>query len=302
MNPAQVVMGFRKELWEFKRTLFWVPVVIALFMIAGPLLKLLLLESQQTQMLLQGLSNNDNLSGIQGFARLFLSAIMGVFAPFILIGLILQLYYFTTCLFDERRDQSIYFWRSLPVSDAQSILIKLLTGALVVPAVFMLAATAVVLVYLFLAFIGSGILDIRYDISLWGLWGSADIVSSLASIWLNLLFYALWMFPLFSWLMLASMFANKAPFLWAVLPVAMLLVLETYIMDYANIESRFLREALWDYFALAKQLIPDSMQDINSSKEVLLAALWSKISIVGTLLGVGFISLVYWLRISRSHS
>lgn len=301
MNFMQVVMGVRKELWEFKKTLFWVPLLIGIFMIAAPLLKLLLLEGAQIRIVVEGVSNTNHLNNIQGLTRLFLATIMGVFAPFILVGLVIQLYYFTTCLFDERRDQSIYFWRSLPVSDAQNIMVKLLTGALVVPAIFMLAATLVVFIFVLLGLLGCYILDVGYDISLWELWGNANIFSNMTSVWSSLLFYALWMFPLFSWLMLASMFANKAPFLWAVLPVALLLVAESYIMDYLKLDSLFLREALLEYFALATELIPNSMQQVGTPKFILISALWGKISLIGTALGIGFIYFTYWLRLNRSH-
>ncbi|MEP1382904.1 MAG: hypothetical protein ABJK64_03835 [Paraglaciecola sp.] len=297
----QIFMGVRKELWEFKKTLFWMPLLIGIFMVAAPLLKLLLLEGAQIRIVIEGVSSTDNLTNAQGLTRLFLATITGMFAPFILVGLVVQLYYFITCLFDERRDMSIYFWRSLPVSDAQNIMVKLLTGALAVPAIFMLAATSVVFIFVFLALVGSCILDFGYDISLWALWGSADIFSNLLSIWSGLLLYALWMFPLFSWLMLASMFANKAPFLWAVLPVALLLVIESYITDYLKLDAYFLRETLLEYFALATELIPNSFQQVGTPKFILLSALWNKISLIGTALGIGFIYLTYWLRVNRSH-
>ncbi|WP_289028249.1 hypothetical protein [uncultured Paraglaciecola sp.] len=301
MKVMQIFMGVRKELWEFKKTLFWMPLLIGIFMIAAPLLKLLLLEGAQIRVVFEGVSNADNLNNVQGLTRLFLATIMGMFAPFILVGLVIQLYYFTTCLFDERRDQSIYFWRSLPVSDGQNIMVKLLTGALVVPAIFMLAATLVVFIFVLLGLLGCYILDVGYDISLWELWGNANIFSNMTSVWTSLLFYALWMFPLFSWLMLASMFANKAPFLWAVLPVALLLVIESYITNYLKLDSHFLREALLEYFALAKELIPNSIQQVGTPKFILISALWNKISLIGTALGIGFIYLTYWLRVNRSH-
>jgi ABC-2 type transport system permease protein len=216
MIQSQIMTSFRKEIWEFKKTLFWVPLLIAIFMVAAPLLKLILMEDYQSSKWLDIITNVENIHNVEGFTRIFLSAVMGMFVPFIMVSLIIQLYYFTTCLFDERRDLSVYFWRSLPVSDVLSVGVKLITGALVVPTIFMLAATCVVFVFLLFALIACTVLSLGYDVSLWGLWGSADIISNLTSIWLNLFPYALWMFPVFAWLMLASMFANKAPFLWAI--------------------------------------------------------------------------------------
>jgi ABC-2 type transport system permease protein len=301
MNKSQIISSFRKEIWEFKKTLFWVPVIIAIFIIAMPLLKLILLEEHEKTMLLDAITNVDNLVNVEGFTRFFLATIMGMFVPFIMVSLIIQLYYFTTCLFDERRDLSIYFWRSLPVSDVLSLSVKLFTGALVVPIIFMLAATCVVLVFLLFALLACTVLSIGYDISLWGLWGSADIISNLTSIWLNLLPYALWMFPVFAWLMLASMFANKAPFLWAILPIVAILMIESFVVEYLHLDGGFFFNTLREYFAFGQSFFPNNVVDIESPRFLLFSALSSKISVVATLIGVGLMYLTYWLRVNRSH-
>jgi ABC-2 type transport system permease protein len=301
MNSLQVITSFRKEIWEFKKTLFWVPIIIAIFIIVAPLLKLLLMEDEQLSEWLDIITNIDNLANVEGFTRIFLTAIMGMFVPFIMVSLIIQLYYFTTCLFDERRDLSVYFWRSLPVSDVLSVGVKLITGALVVPTIFMLAATCVVFVFLLFALIACSVLSLGYDISLWGLWGSAEIVSNLASMWLNLLPYALWMFPVFAWLMLASMFASKAPFLWAILPIVAILLIESFVVEYLHLDGGFLLHTLREYFAFGQSLLSNNVAAIQLPRFMLFSALSSKISIVATLVGVGLMYITYWLRVNRSH-
>jgi ABC-2 type transport system permease protein len=302
MNKSQIVMSFRKEIWEFKKTLFWVPLIIAIFIIAAPLLQLILMEDYQSAKWLDIVTNAENLGNVEGFTRIFLTASMGLFVAFIMVSLIIQLYYFTTCLFDERRDLSVYFWRSLPVSDVLSIGVKLMTGALIVPTIFMLAATCVVFVFLLFALIACTVLSLGYDISLWGLWGSADIIGNLTSIWLNLLPYALWMFPVFAWLMLASMFANKAPFLWAILPIAAILLIESFVVEYLHLGGGFFLNTLREYFAFGQGLFSNNVADTDSTRFILFSALSSKISIVATLIAIGFMYLTYWLRVNRSHA
>lgn len=302
MNSSQIITSFRKEIWEFKKTLFWVPIIIAAVIIIMPLLQLLLMEDYQTSKWVEIITNVDNLANVEGFTRIFLTTITGMFVPFIMVSLIIQLYYFTTCLFDERRDLSIYFWRSLPVSDALSVGVKLITGALIVPTIFMLAATFVVLIFLVLAIIVCTVLSLGYDVSLWGLWGSADIISNLTAIWLSLLPYALWMFPVFAWLMLASMFANKAPFLWAILPIVGLLLIESFVVEYLHLEGRFFINILREYFSLGQGMLPNNITDVDPHKFLLFSALSSKISVVPTLIGVGLMYFTYWLRVNRSHA
>jgi ABC-2 type transport system permease protein len=302
MNRSQITTSFRKEIWEFKKTLFWVPLIIAIFIIVAPLLKLILLEEHEITMLLGSITNVDNLAHVEGFTRFFLATIMGMFVPFIISSLIIQLYYFTTCLFDERRDLSVYFWRSLPVSDALSVGVKLMTGALVVPVIFMFAATLVVFVFLLLALIACTVLSLGYEISLWGLWGSADIISNLASIWLNLIPYALWMFPVFAWLMLASMFAGKAPFLCAVLPVVAILLIESFVAEYLHLDRHVFFNTLREYFALGQGMLPSNVFNTAPHQFALFSALLSKISLPATSIGVGFMFITYWLRVNRSHA
>ncbi|AGH42714.1 hypothetical protein [Paraglaciecola psychrophila] len=301
MNSSQIITSFRKEIWEFKKTLFWVPLIIAVFIIVAPLFQLILMEDYQSAKWLDIVTNVDNLANVEGFTRIFLTAIMGMFVPFIMVSLIIQLYYFTNCLFDERRDLSIYFWRSLPVSDVLSVGVKLITGALVVPTIFMLAATCVVFVFLLFALIACLVLSIGYDVSLWGLWSSADIISNLTSIWLNLLPYALWMFPVFAWLMLASMFANKAPFLWAILPIVAIVLIESFVVKYLHLDEGFFLNTLREYFAFGQDLFSNNGANIDSPRFVVFSALSSKVSIVATLIGVGLMYITYWLRVNRSH-
>jgi len=300
MNYSSILINFQKEIWEFKKTLFWVPLIIAIIMIASPILQLLLMQDYQISRIFEHLTQLQDLENLQGVNHIFLAGISGIFVPFIMISLIIQLYYFTSCLFDERRDLSVYFWRSLPVSDALTIGVKLLTGAIVVPGIFMLAATFVVLICLLLGLCITGVLAVGYDISLWAIWSDVDIVTNIASVWLTLLPHALWMFPVFAWLMLASMFANKAPFLWAILPVIVLLLVETYLVEYFNLDHRFLLPILRDYFEFGKDMLPQDIRTAESPKLVLFSMIASKVSVMATLIGGALIYLTYWLRISRS--
>ena len=301
MNTLQITTGFKKELWEFKKTLIWVPIIIAIMMILAPVVPILLADNFQFSMAIDKLSMTQDTAHLRFFAVGVQSAMTAVFTPFIMVSLIIQLFYFTSCLFDERRDLSIFFWRSLPVSDAQTIATKLVTGALLIPAVFMLAATAVVLIALVLIFIASIVLSVGYDISLWAYWAEADIISNLASIWVNLLPYALWLFPIYAWLMLTSMFANKAPFLWAVLPVIVLLLIESFIVAYFRLNSPFISNTLVGYLQFTSDLLPGSLSSYESPKTALFTALSGKLSIIATLIGCGFMYLTYWLRINRSE-
>ncbi len=302
MIISQLTSGFKKEVWEFNKTLFWVPLIIALIIIATPLLKLTLMESYQIERIfevLTQLNNVESFEQVNNLPQVFFTAITAIFVPFVAASLVIQLYYFTSCMFDERRDLSVYFWRSMPVSDSLTIAVKLITGALLLPAIFMLGATAVILVFILLVLIACIVLSLGFDISLWGIWGQAEIISSVAANWISLFPYSIWMFPVFAWLMLASMFANKAPFLWAILPVAGLLLIESYLVEYFALDRYFLRSSLISYFEFSEAVIPHNISEMDSPRMALFAMIASKISLIGSILGAGLVYLTYWLRVNR---
>jgi ABC-2 type transport system permease protein len=301
MNISLLTMSVKKELWEFNKLLLWVPIIILTMMVAAPLLQLMIIEDYQWNGLLNFLTQLQHRSLDEGLAQFSFAAIQGLFIPFMVVALIIQLYYFLVCLFDERRDMSIYFWRSMPISDAATIGTKLFTGAFVIPGIFMLAATVTLLIAILLAAVFCLVLSSGYDISLWHIWGSFDIFSNISLIWLSLFPFVLWLFPLFAWLMLMSMFANKAPFLWALLPIIMLVLVEAFIVHYFNFNSSFFIQALTDYFGINDNTLRDNFTHESAMHLMPMKVLMSKVSVIAVAVGAGLMYLTYWLRVNRSH-
>lgn len=301
MNMSTYLMHIKKEVWEFKKLLFWVPMIMLVLLVAMPILQFILLESYQWNRILDVLREIEEQTASTPINHIAFASISGLFVPFMIVALLVQLYYFLACLFDERRDLSIYFWRSMPISDALTIGIKLLTGAFVIPGIFMLAATGTLVVMLILAVVACIALMSGYDISLWHLWGSVDIFSNIGLVWLSIVPFVLWMFPLFAWLMLASMYANKAPFLWALLPLVVVLLVEAFIVHYFHLSSAFFAQTFMDYFGINEHVVNQTYVMNSDMKFLPLKLMMSKVSVLGLLVGAGFMYLTYWLRVNRSH-
>ena len=300
MNASIMKASIKKELWEFNGMLKWVPITLAGVFILIPLLSLLLngIEIAGWQEGLKNLSSQDT----SGLTKVFFVATAALFIPFILVGFIVQLYYFVTCLYDERRDLSVMFWRSLPVSDGVTITSKLLTGAIVIPAIFYSAATLLYVLGLLLAFIGSVVLSIGFDISVWSLWSSAQLMSGLGSIWLTLIPVAIWLLPLYSWLMLTSIYAKKAPFLWAVLPIVALLIIEAIVVHYLQLSQPFFGHFIGDYFSLTPDKIVSNQDDMSSARWALLKAVLAQIDYRTVLVSAGLLFATYWFRVNKQES
>ena len=130
-------------------------------------------------------------------------------------------YYLLDCLYAERKDRSILFWKALPVSDAQTVLSKLLVALAVVPlGVFVLT--------LFTDVAASGILAVHFHgsplVRAFLRWDTQAWLHTQGLILGALIVVMLWYAPLAAYLMLVSAWAKRNAFLWAAMPplVAML--------------------------------------------------------------------------------
>ncbi|HEX3397202.1 MAG TPA: hypothetical protein VHS76_10915 [Steroidobacteraceae bacterium] len=141
-------------------------------------------------------------------------------AMFYLVMGVYSTWYLLDCLYTDRRDRSILFWKSLPISDSTTVLCKLLVGMLIIPLVYFAAADAT-------ALLGAFILSIRarasIGSSLWngGIWWQVQVL------WMYAIVTAgLWYLPIAGWLLLVSAWAKRAVMLWAVLPPLLVYILE----------------------------------------------------------------------------
>ena len=148
-------------------------------------------------------------------------------SPYIIIHrimLIVIISYLLTCLSTDRRDYSILFWKSMPVSEAQSIGFKLLTGLVVIPAI----AWCVSLILSI--FILTAELTLAAASPIEGLAGQIWEYSSVTgTAWRFIGAYlslSLWFLPIAAWAMFASAISKKNVFLSAALPPFVLVVAE----------------------------------------------------------------------------
>ncbi len=301
MNTTIMKASIKKELWEFNGMLTWVPVTLAGVFIFIPLLGVILTGVDMKELMI-GLENLAQFQSSDRISEVFFVSAIALFSPFIAIGFIVQVYYFVTCLFDERRDQSVMFWRSLPVSDKMTIASKVLTGAIVIPVIFFMAATLLMLLILVLAVIACAVLSIGFDISLWGMLAGADMISGVGYIWLTLVPIAIWLLPLYSWLMLASIYANKAPFLWAVLPIVALLVIEAIVVHYLHLSQPFFGHFLMDYFSMTPEHLAEVSVEQEKSRSAALLMLISQIDYRTILVSAGLLFTTYWFRVNKQES
>ncbi len=140
----------------------------------------------------------------------------------ILTALIVGVFYCLDALHGERRDRSILFWKSLPVSDLTAVLSKASIPLAVLPAITFVLILVTQLVILLMRSLVLGTDGLS----------AATVRAPLP--WLHvplallytLILLALWHAPLYAWLLLLSGWARRAAFLWAVLPPVAIIVFE----------------------------------------------------------------------------
>lgn len=180
--------------------------------------------------------------GLAGAAEMTLVGTM-VFIG--VIAAIAVLLFLLDALYAERKDRSILFWKSMPVSDTETVLAKLTVGLVVVPLGTMLLALA-------MQPLMGAILLLRFEVlrefmrpELVGGWLSA--LGAMLGIWL---FSVLWYLPMAAYLLLISVLARRAPMTVAVVPLVLASLFERWLLGRSDSLVGY-RLMPWNYGAEA---------------------------------------------------
>ena len=178
----------RRELWEH-RSIYIAPLAAAAVSLLGFLTGLTLSPAHRHQ----------PLDVPYEFAA---ALIMGT-------GFIVGIFYSLDALYGERRDRSILFWKSLPVSDLTTVLSKFTIPLIILPLLsFAIAVVTQFVMLLLSSGLSAGTLGARMSF----------FHLSLMLLYHILTVHGLWYAPLYGWLLLVSAWAPRAPFIWAFLP------------------------------------------------------------------------------------
>jgi ABC-2 type transport system permease protein len=131
---------------------------------------------------------------------------------FFVVMSIYSTWYLLECLYADRKDRSVLFWKSLPITDTATVLAKLFTGVIVIPAVYFVATDVSTLL---MALIVSLRVHVYFGSSLW----RPDLWLQLHVLWAYVIVTtAIWYLPITGWLMLISAWAKRGVMLWFILP------------------------------------------------------------------------------------
>jgi ABC-2 type transport system permease protein len=192
----------RRELWEH-RSIYIAPLAVAGVFLTGFVFGLVRLPGKlRSAMALDAAKQHAAIVQPYEFAEMLL---MGTL-------LIVAVFYCLDALHGERRDRSILFWKSLPVSDVTTVLAKASIPVLILPLVCVAITVVVQWIMLLLS---SAVLLVSGG-SVATLWSSLPMFKMSAGLLSHLLgVHGLWYAPFYGWLLLVSAWARRAPILWA---------------------------------------------------------------------------------------
>ncbi len=246
----------KREFWEHKGGFFWAPMVAgAIFLLlslmgigAGELAARRIPDHAQINVdggsfKINGLNLGQltekmtpvELREIGGVIDL--SLLMSAAWPLLVLSFVV-FFYCLGSLYDDRKDRSVLFWKSLPLSDSATVLSKVTSAAVMAP---VLAIIAGVLTMFGFLIISSGVILLHGGNPLTLLWGPGSPLKVAGYLLASIPVYALWTLPTIGWLMLCSSWAKSKPFLWAI----MIPVFAGIFVTWFDLMQLFNMETIW---------------------------------------------------------
>ncbi len=234
-RPAHATHTFRlllrREYWEHKGGIVWAPAIagaISLLLSVGLLVMAIFFAHRSVAeghtiehngVTINGLDLGTLVSQLnsedmrQLADGLYMTLLTASSWPFIVMVFV-AFFYCLGALYDDRKDRSVLFWKSLPVSDSATVVSKVVTAVLVIP----LAATLIAIVTMLLFLVAISIAAAAHGANpLPLLWGNGTPFVLAGQYLAAIPVYAAWAMPTVGWLLLCSAWSRGKPFLWAVL-------------------------------------------------------------------------------------
>src|SRR5438132_2396012 len=250
MSPTRpLYWSVWRELLE-NRSIYIVPLIVAAVQVFGFAISTIGLADRRRAVLL--LDPAHQRAAIE--QPYDLAAMMMIFIVFI-VGV----FYCLDALHSERRDRSILFWKSLPVSDLTAVLSKATIPLVVLPLIAFVITVCVQVIMV----LETSVVLIFHGMSPATTWAAVPFFQDWLVLLYGLVALALWHAPIYGWLLLVSGWARRATFLWAVLPLLAIGIFERVTFNTTHF-IRMLGNRLMGFAAEAFDFQGQHNPDIHS--------------------------------------
>jgi ABC-2 type transport system permease protein len=277
--------SLRRELWE-NRSLYVAPLIVAGLVLFGFFLGAVRIP-------------HVHVDHFDAHHQAAVTAIPYAAAAFCIlaIGVIVGAFYLLGALHNERRDRSILFWKSMPVSDITAVGSKAAIVHVVLPTVLFVVILATQILMLAIDFI----VLVPTGGQFAGLWANWPVLRMAVVLAWALASMSIWYAPLTGWLLMVSAWAKRAPFLWAVLPPLGLMLVEFFSFGTDHVSHLIGRRISGGFDTAFSDVGPHAaMVDIN---QIDVVGFFTSLEVWGGLVvGVAFLAAAVWLRRTRDPS
>jgi ABC-2 type transport system permease protein len=264
----------RRELWEH-RALWLAPLVLAVLLLATTFLPYVgAFPFVHDEQVWQHEASRAALFGLME---------LGLTVPQYLVMLIVLSFYLTDCLYSERKDRSILFWKSMPISDGATVASKLLTALVVVPlGVYLLALVTSVLF--------AGLMRLRVSLGYiptgMAIWNTVVWLKLQALMLYGVIISALWYAPAAAYLIFMSAWARRNVMLWATLPPLIAVILERFAFGTRHVADwmEYRTLGIWETLDLDRAV--QSVVTDGSSQIVSLSGIFDTMNFIAPLLNI----------------
>ncbi len=230
----------KREFWEH-RSIWVTPAAIASVVTLGTLTALMF-AGEFAKELDVAIFGAQNIAGDTERKAVLTGFFVGSSWLFLIALSILTIFYTLDSLYAERKDKSILFWRSLPVTDAETVISKLATAVILVPAITIIAIIATHIVNLVVTSIW---VSVKGGSPGTLIWGSVPLLDNWLAAIVVIYAMAIWMSPFLGWFLFVSAWTKRAPLLMAFLPLVLIPMIEGIFF-----RSAHFAEAVWGRSAL----------------------------------------------------
>ena len=211
----------KREVWEH-RSIYVTPIAIAVVVSLVSLAGMVTVSAfdKEVNIALFGATNIAGDAERQAALTVFF---LGTSWVFLFALAILTTFYSLDSLYAERKDKSILFWRSLPITDAETVISKLLTAVFVLP---LFTVAAIIVTHLVNLVITTGWVIVKGGNAAHLVWGSVSLFDNWAAALIVTVASAIWMSPFIGWFLFVSAFTKRSPLLMAFMPLIIVPIIE----------------------------------------------------------------------------
>jgi len=273
----------RREIWE-NRSVYLAPLIVATIVVFASLFTVAALPHKMKTLPADPAAQHAVIVRPFGLAP----------APILLTTLLVGLFYALDALYGERRDRSILFWKSMPVSDRTSVLAKAAIPTLVLPAIGLILgmiAQWILVVLSALAVMGHGM-------SPFPIWREYRFVQEPLVMIYGVSVHALWFAPIYAWLLLVSAWARRMPLLLAILPALLVGFVEHVVFHtayFGNMLRYRVTGGMTEAFGVHSKGVIDRLSQLEPARFLAAPGLW-----VGLLFAAACLAATVRVRRSRA--